>query len=94
VNGKSVSKLQWGSFVPLTKGNLLSFRPSNPGDWTYNRFFVGLMDELAIYNRALSASEIQAICTEQNNGEPLPPPPTSAPGMTPFNGIYRDSSSE
>jgi Concanavalin A-like lectin/glucanases superfamily len=79
VNGKAVSKLPWGSFVPLTKGDLASFRPGNPGDWTYNRFFAGLMDELAIYNRALSASEIQAICMEQNNGEPLPAPPASRP---------------
>jgi hypothetical protein len=72
VNGTMVSQRQWGSYVPLTKGRISSFRPSNPGDWTYNRFFAGLMDELAIYNRALSASEIQAICTEQNHGEPLP----------------------
>jgi hypothetical protein len=80
VNGKAVSNLQWGSFIPLTKGDLSSFRPSNPGDWTYNRFFSGLMDEVAIYNRALSAAEIQAVCTEQNDGEPLPPP-TPAPVM-------------
>jgi hypothetical protein len=38
------------------------------------------MDEIAIYNRALSAAEIQAVCTGQNNGEPLPPP-TPAPVM-------------
>lgn len=94
VNGKSVSKLQWGSFVPLTQGELWSFRPSNPGDWTYNRFYTGLLDELAIYNRALPASEIRAICTEQNHGEPLPPPPTPVPGIRPFNGIYRSGSGE
>ena len=35
------------------------------------RYFKGLIDEVAIFNRALSAAEIQALCTEQNNGEPL-----------------------
>lgn len=88
VNGKLVSNLQWDSFVPLTKGTLSSSRPGNSGDWTYNRFFAGLMDELAIYNRALSASEIASVCTEQNDGEPLPPPPTPAPGMMPFRNRF------
>jgi hypothetical protein len=61
--------------MPLTKGNIwISQQPSNPGDWTYNRYFSGVMDELAIYNRALSATEIQAIGTEENHGEALPPP--------------------
>jgi hypothetical protein len=70
-----------GSYVPLTKGGLrIGYRPSNPGDWTYNRFFTGLMDEIAVYNRALSAAEIQAVCTEQNNSEALPAP-TPAPVM-------------
>ena len=91
VNGKTVSRLSWGSFVPLTKGSLSSFRPGNPGDWTYNKFFPGLVDELAIYNRALSASEIQAVSIEQNGGEPLPSPPTPALGMTPFNGRFGGS---
>ncbi len=81
VNGTIVAQSQLGSFVPLTKGGLrIGYRPGNPGDWTYNRFYTGLMDELAIYNRALSASEIQAICAEENNGE-LPPPPTPVSSM-------------
>ena len=49
-------------------------------DCVASRYFKGLIDEVAIYNRALSATEIQAICTEENNGEPLPPP-TASPGM-------------
>ena len=81
VNGTIVAQSQLGSYVPLTKGGLrIGYRPSNPGDWTYNRFFTGLMDEIAIYNRALSAAEIQTICTEQNNGVALPAP-TPAPVM-------------
>jgi hypothetical protein len=35
------------------------------------------MDEVALYNRALSASEIQDICAEQNHGEPLTLPTPS-----------------
>jgi beta-lactamase regulating signal transducer with metallopeptidase domain len=88
VNGTVVTQSHFDNIVPLTKGGLrIGYRPSNPGDWTYNRFFTGLMDEITIYNRALSASEIQAICTEQNNGEPLPTP-TPAPGAMPFNSMF------
>jgi len=32
---------------------------------------------LGIYNRVLSASEIQAICTDENNGQPLLAPSAS-----------------
>ena len=39
----------------------------------WNFYSKTLIDELAIYNRALSESEIQTIFREQNNGE-LPPP--------------------
>lgn len=94
LNGTVVARSPWASFVPLTTGDLwISRRPTDhPGDWTYNTFFAGLLDEIAIYNRALSASEIQEICTGQNNGEPLPPPSTPASG--PFNGTYRNGSGE
>jgi len=40
-------------------------------------YFNGLLDEVKIYNRALSAAEIQADGVEENNDEPLPPPPAS-----------------
>lgn len=77
LNGSIVAQSQLGSFVPLTKGGLrIGYRPSNPGDWTYNRYFSGVLDELAIYNRALSSAEIQAIGVEGNHGEALPPPPS------------------
>jgi hypothetical protein len=89
LNDTVVAQSQWGSFVPLTKGDLwISRRPADhPGDWTYNKFFAGLLDELAIYNRALPASEIQTICTEENYGEPLPPPTPTLPGNAPFPGL-------
>jgi hypothetical protein len=85
VNGTIVNQSHLGSYIPLTKGGLrIGFRPGVPGQWSYNRFFTGLMDEIAIYNRALSVTEIQEICTGQNNGEQLPPPPIVS-GITHFN---------
>ena len=87
VNGTIVAQSQLGSYIPLTKGGLrIGYRPSNPGDWTYNRFFCGLMDEIAIYNRVLSHSEIREVSTEQNNGEPLPSPPMHSP--MPYRNAY------
>ncbi len=93
VNGIVVAQQNLGSFTPQTSYDLLvSRRPGDhPGDWTYNAYFAGLLDEIAIYNRALSVSEIQAACQGDNNGE-LPPAP--APGATPFNGRYRNDSAE
>jgi hypothetical protein len=55
-----------------------------PGSADTRQFYLnGALDEIAFYNRALSAAEIQAIGTEQNNGEPLPPP-APAPNANPF----------
>jgi hypothetical protein len=35
------------------------------------------MDDIAIFNRALSASEIQTVCQEENHNQPLIPPAPS-----------------
>lgn len=61
-NGRIVAQDNIGLVIPNTSGTIyLSRRPSDePGDWTYNCFFSGLVDEVAIYNRALSPAEIQA----------------------------------
>ncbi len=95
VNGIEVARGQWGSFTPLTTGDLwISRRPTDhPGDWTYNAFFSGLLDEISIYNRALTAEEIKSVCTEENHGEP-PPPPVISPGRPFYNGINRGGFSE
>jgi len=84
VNGHIVAEENLGVFTPHTTDDLfISRRPADqPGDWTYNTFFAGALDEIAIYNRALSIKEIQAIGREDNQGEPLPPP--AASGMMPF----------
>ncbi|HZL14083.1 MAG TPA: LamG domain-containing protein [Verrucomicrobiae bacterium] len=75
VNGYVVAQENLGVFTPQTTDDLfISRRPADqPGDWTYNTFFGGLLDEVAIYNRALSMEEIQRVSREDNHGEPLPP---------------------
>jgi hypothetical protein len=82
LNGVIVAQRQLSGLVTGTKGDLvISKRDTTQGNWTSNRSFAGLMDEIAIYNRALSASEIQAVCTEQNHGGSLQLP-------TPSTGWY------
>ena len=79
VNGVAVARRNLGSnLVAKTKGDIW-FSPidRHPGNWSTDRAFTGLMDEIGIYNRALSASEIQAICSEQSHGEPLTLPESS-----------------
>ena len=85
VNGRVVAQENIGTVTPDTSGPLfISRRPADqPGDWTYNKFFSGLLDEVAIYNRALSAEEIRAACAEDNNGE-LPPAPPAGRMMPPW----------
>ena len=79
VNGIIVARRQLGSqLVAKTKGDLwISPIDKRPGNWSTDRAFAGVMDEIALYNRALSASEIQAIYTEENHGEPLTLPTQS-----------------
>ena len=73
VNGVIVAERNLGSqLVAHTKGDLwFSQIDRHPGNWSTDRAFAGLMDEIAIYNRALSSSEIQSVCTEQNHGGQL-----------------------
>lgn len=74
-NGTEVAQQTLGSFTPQTSCNLyLGKRPLIAGEtWQFN----GLLDEAALYNRALSAVEIRDLCTEENNGE-LPAAPASS----------------
>jgi len=96
LNGVVVAQTRWNSPVPFSSitGDVWIGRRDPTGDyqgsWTYNRFFAGLLDELAIYNRALSAAEIQAICEEENQGKPLPLPQPDSQRTRPFEGINRD----
>jgi hypothetical protein len=60
VNGEAVTNEDIGSFVPQTSFNLyIGKRPSDSsGDSTFGCFFDGIVAQPAVYNRALSASEI------------------------------------
>lgn len=93
INGIVVTQANLGSFTPQTSfGNLLLGARTTYGSASNPvGTFSGGLDEFGIYNRALSASEIQAICTEENNGQPLPPP---TPRQMSFNGASQNFISE
>jgi hypothetical protein len=80
-NGHTVAEQILGNFIPNTRYDLfLGRRPLTRGETSA---YVGALDEVAIFNRALSAEEIQALCTAQNNGEAMPAttPAPSRPGV-------------
>ena len=60
------------------------------GDDNNNIFFHGLIDEVQIYNRALFASEIQAIFTAGNVGN-RPAPPSGLVSSWPADGDATDT---
>jgi len=70
---------------PLPSMNIASSGHLNIGQlWQYGGNFVGLVDEVQIFNRALCASEIQAIYNAGSAGECRPTPtPTPNPTCTP-----------
>ena len=88
-NGTIVAEQNLGHFTPQTSYDFyIGRRPA--GDVINS--FSGLIDEVGIYNRALSAAEIRAIGVEQNNGEPLPSPAPAPGGIPPF-GRFRQGAS-
>jgi hypothetical protein len=73
INGTVVTQTNIGSFTPQTSfaylliGARTTFgSASNP-----RSAFSGGMDEIGVYNRALSPSDVQAIYDAENNGESL-----------------------
>jgi hypothetical protein len=88
VNGALVAQSNLGVFTPRTTGDF--YLGERPG-WSLN--YTGLLDEISLYNRALSADEIAAIYQSGSNGKCLLPPmitsqpasqTTSAYGTTTF----------
>ncbi len=76
-NGQIVAESNLGSFTPKTGLDVfIGHRPGDyPGDWTYNAWFNGVIDELTLYNRGLGTNEVQAIFAAGSAGKcPLPPP--------------------
>jgi Concanavalin A-like lectin/glucanases superfamily/Fibronectin type III domain len=86
VNGVEVaSRAQTGSMATSTNPLQIG------GDSVYGQYFTGLIDEVRVYNRALSASEIQTdMSTPVGGSAPASPPPTPASpgnlGATAVNG--------
>jgi len=72
LNGTVVQQQRLGVFTPLTTGDLwLGLRPYDAGAGLR---YAGLMDEVSVYDRALSGSEILAIYNAGSAGKcPLPP---------------------
>ncbi len=65
VNGALESTQSWSGMI------LGSATPLHIGSRTVNdRYFNGVLDEVGLWNRALSASEINAIYLESNNNKP------------------------
>jgi len=64
LNGAEVAAANVGSFTPLTSYDLhLGYRPT-PGPNTYR----GLLEEIALYNRALTSNEIRAVYLANSAG--------------------------
>lgn len=78
LNGTAVAQQNLGSFTPQTAVDLyLGYRPEGV---LGGRRFLGGMDEVELFNRALDATEIQAIYYADYAGKCKPdPPPTPTP---------------
>jgi hypothetical protein len=86
INGIVAAAENIGSLTPQTAWPLnIGRRTGQPIG--RNNTYSGLLDELALYNRALSANEIKSICILDNHGE-MPPPPVNP--LMPMNGIYHN----
>ena len=88
LNGVMVDQANLGVFRPMTLGDVyFGLRPSDAGAGTR---YAGLMDEVSLYDRALSAAEIQAIYAAGSGGKCQLPPvivvqprsQTATPGAT------------
>jgi sugar lactone lactonase YvrE len=72
LNGALVGQVFLGAFTPMTLGDLyFGFRPFDAGAGIR---YAGLMDEVSLYDRALSAAEIQGIYAAGSSGKCALPP--------------------
>ena len=72
LNGVLVGQVFLGDFTPMTLGDLyFGLRPFDAGA---GMRYAGLMDEVSLYDRALSAAEIEAIYAAGSSGKCALPP--------------------
>lgn len=78
-NGAIVSQTNLGSFTPYTSSDFfVGWRPSGPFT---GLFYAGAIDELAVYNRELSPTEIDSIYNSGSSSKcPIPPQVVLGPG--------------
>jgi subtilisin-like proprotein convertase family protein len=81
VNGAMVASKHINVVVPWTTGNVLIGRRINVNDGSQNFHFAGQEDEVSIYNRDLSASEIKAIYQKGGSGKYDTNAPSPAQGL-------------
>jgi hypothetical protein len=75
VDGVEENRLTVGSGVAYTSSDPLWIGNTTQTNSPQPRFWDGLIDEVKIFNRALDASEIQAIFDAGSAGKCKPPPP-------------------
>jgi len=81
-NGTNMATVNLGSFTPWTSLPLnIGYRPIGSIHTYAGKRFVGRMDEVSVYNRALSPAEIQLLFYAGSAGK-CPPPPPCAPAPT------------
>jgi hypothetical protein len=79
VNGAPVAQTNLGTFTPMTQVPV-TLGYSSSRIYPYGP----IMDEISVYNRALTLAEIQSICQADYAGKCPPPPPACQPAP---NGI-------
>jgi hypothetical protein len=79
LNGATVASADLGTFVPKTGVPLhLGRRPTSCYEtWPSMVPFAGRLDEISLYNRAFSPTEIEAVFAAGSAGKCPPPPPTT-----------------
>jgi hypothetical protein len=75
----SGTKIQIGTY---------GYAGSNPPPNTYP--FYGIVDEVIIYNSALTLAQVQVLAATGPNGGPLPPDPMSLSNSSDINGYWRN----
>ncbi len=89
-NGIVVAQTNLGSFTPATLANFyLGYRRA--GTYAGARF-LGAMDEMSLYNRALTPAEIESVYAADYAGKCPPPPPSCLPAPSGIVGWWRGES--